>query len=234
MFSFLKLTEAQGSAYDQELRGVFLRKLPAREPAEEVGDSTLKLLVDGYSRLGAFVGLAAEFPPAASFMGGIGFSRSIYQDPSTGLYTPYYPYVPGTETDWNESVLLGMPVRSLRFGAMPDPVRQRSGSRAGDPGSDFGRSGVPARSTRIGSGDHRGDETAGDREGPTLETRRVKNIDPQRPMPERPFRGYASGLLDNKMVGSGRTAVPVEPRRAGPRSPSRGAARLGAWPDSTS
>ena len=52
-------------------------------------------------------------------MGGIGFSRSIYQDPSTGLYTPYYPYVPGTETDWNESVLLGMPV-PFRFGFRGD------------------------------------------------------------------------------------------------------------------
>ncbi len=107
MFSFLKVTEAQGTAYEQELRGIFLRKLPTRAPAAAADASTLKLMLDGYSRLGIFLGLAGSLPPAATFTGGIGFSRSLFIDPATGLSTPFFPGGSGTETYWNTSTLLG-------------------------------------------------------------------------------------------------------------------------------
>ncbi len=121
MFSFLKVNEAQGTAYDQELRGIFLRKLPSKAEVGPTDDTTLKLLVDGYSRLGVFVGIAGDFPPAASFDAGIAFSRSLFVDPATGLYTPFYPDPDpdGTKVYPNWSVLLGIPV-PFRFGFEAD------------------------------------------------------------------------------------------------------------------
>ncbi len=119
MFSFLKVDEAQGTAYNQELHGIFLRKLPTRAPVGGTSDATLKLLVDGYSRLGVFLGLAGDFPPAATFDAGIAFSRSLFVDPGTGLYTPFYPYGDGTDVYWNSSVLLGVHV-PFRFGFSAD------------------------------------------------------------------------------------------------------------------
>jgi len=114
-FSFLKLTETDGGAYEQQLRGIFLRKLPTRAPAAPPNAPTLKLMLDAYSRLGVFLGFDGRFPPDASFMGGIAFSRSIFYDEDTGLYTPYFPDGPGTTSYWNRSVLLGIEV-PFRFG----------------------------------------------------------------------------------------------------------------------
>lgn len=119
LFSFLKVNEAQGTAYDQELHGVFLRKLPTRATTAPKSDATLKLLLDAYSRLGVFAGVAGNFPPAASFDAGIAFSRSLFVDPATGLYTPFYPYGTVTDVYPNSSVLLGVDV-PFRFGFKAD------------------------------------------------------------------------------------------------------------------
>ncbi len=116
-FSFLKVAEAQGTVYDQELRGIFLRKLPAKAPAASADNSTLKLMVDAYSRLGVFVGLAGDFPQDASFMGGIAFGRTIIYDGFTGLYS-------SVDTPWNSSILFGMPV-PFRFGFKGDAQASR-------------------------------------------------------------------------------------------------------------
>lgn len=129
LFSFLKVAEAQGTAYEQELRGIFLRKLPARAEPEAADASTLKLMIDVYSRLGMFLGLAGAFPPSTSFKGGIGFSRTLFVDPSTGLATPYFPYGTGSETYWNSSSLFGATV-PFRYGFEGD-MKAASGPWSG-------------------------------------------------------------------------------------------------------
>lgn len=114
-FSFLKVNEAGGTVYDRELRGIFLRTLPTRADARADDGATLKLLADAYSRLGVFVGIAGDFPPGVSFTAGIARSRSLFVDPLTGLFTPFFPWGTGSDVDWNSSVLLGIPV-PFRFG----------------------------------------------------------------------------------------------------------------------
>jgi hypothetical protein len=122
-FSFLKVTETGSEAYEQELRGIFLRKLPTRAPAAPANASTLKLMVDAYSRLGMFAGLEGSFPPSVSFKGGLGFSRSIFE--YNGLYTPYYPYDTTTGSIYNVSALFGIPV-PFRYGFAADAKASRA------------------------------------------------------------------------------------------------------------
>ncbi len=113
-FSFLQITDTGGPAYREELRGLFLRKIPGEAPPPNKG--TLKLLLDGYSRLGILTGLQGDFSPLATFRAGLGFSRSIflYAD-TTGAqyYTPFYPTT--GQMYWNTSSILGMVV-PFRFG----------------------------------------------------------------------------------------------------------------------
>ncbi len=113
-FSFLQMTEAGGgSAFREEIRGLFLRKIPGESPPPDKG--SLKLLLDGYSRLGVFTGLSGDFSPLATFRAALGFSRSIFlfSDSSGQYYTPYY-----SQTGlmyWNTSSILGT-VLPFRFG----------------------------------------------------------------------------------------------------------------------
>lgn len=117
-FSFLQLTEAGDAGYNLELNGLFLRKVPATTPPVNKGQ-TLKLMVDAYSRLGAFAGIAGDFSPLTTFRTGIAVSRSIFLDPATGLSTPFLPFaVTGYEVGedfWNSSSIFAMPV-PFRFG----------------------------------------------------------------------------------------------------------------------
>ena len=111
-FSFLQVSDTGGTAYKEELRGLFLRKIPGEAPPPDNGQN-LKFLLDVYSRLGGFIGMTGDFPPLANFRAGIGISRSIFLDPTTGLYSPYY-YQTG-QTYWNASSFFGLPV-PFRFG----------------------------------------------------------------------------------------------------------------------
>ena len=52
-FSFLQVSETGETAYREELRGLFLRKIPGESPPPDKGQD-LKLLLDVYSRLGGF------------------------------------------------------------------------------------------------------------------------------------------------------------------------------------
>ena len=113
-FSFLQISDTGAPAYREELRGLFLRKIPGESPPPDKG--TLKFLLDGYSRLGVFTGLNGDFPPVASFRLGLGFSRSLflYTDPTGAqYYTPYYSQ--SGLMYWNTSSILGA-LLPFRFG----------------------------------------------------------------------------------------------------------------------
>ncbi|MCX7038390.1 MAG: hypothetical protein NT005_04565 [Spirochaetes bacterium] len=117
--SFLKLTEADTANYGLELHGIFLKKIPATAPAAEK-EGSLKLMLDAYSRLGAFAGIAGDFPPLASFKAGVGVSRSLFSIPLTntasGNWTQFWIEPDGTAVSkWNSSSLFGLPV-PFRFG----------------------------------------------------------------------------------------------------------------------
>jgi hypothetical protein len=117
-FSFLQLSSPSGQGYDLERHGLFLRKVPA-QPNEKADTNTLKLMLDAYSRLGVFAGIAGDFSPVGTFRAGIAVSRDIFLDQS-GYYTPYLPvdlsptYVLG-QGIWNTSNLLGLAV-PFRYG----------------------------------------------------------------------------------------------------------------------
>ncbi|HVP18319.1 MAG TPA: hypothetical protein VMU36_04930, partial [Spirochaetia bacterium] len=119
-FSFLQISETGETAYKEELRGLFLRKIPGESPPPDNGQK-LKLLLDLYSRLGAFAGMSGDFPPLASFRVGLGFSRSVFlftDSSGAQYYTPYFydsnasavtgPY-------WNTSSFFGI-LLPFRFG----------------------------------------------------------------------------------------------------------------------
>lgn len=144
-FSVLSLTNP--GDYREELRGIFLRKIPGAPPPD---DSYLKLMLDLYARLGMFAGAAGMLP--VSDVGEVNFqvaaarSRNIYFDSARGTYTIYDPNDRSERLHWNESTLFGTTV-PLRYGVeLSGDVRFSGGSvRAGmelfsDPEfpSDFG------------------------------------------------------------------------------------------------
>jgi lipopolysaccharide assembly outer membrane protein LptD (OstA) len=113
--SFLQLAQPDDAAYDQELRGIFLHKVPAAKGARPDGGATLKLMADAYSRLGLYAGLAGDFPPAASFRVGMGASRSLFLG-TTGVYSPFYIESDGSDSMyWNSSSIFGFTI-PFRFG----------------------------------------------------------------------------------------------------------------------
>jgi hypothetical protein len=116
-FSFLQLSSAGSAGYDLETHGLFLRKVPSQSSAPP-DTRTLKVMLDAYSRLGFFAGIAGDFTPVGTFRTGIALSRSIFTDP-TGYYTPYLPVaVPGYTVGqdiWNTSNFVGLDV-PFRFG----------------------------------------------------------------------------------------------------------------------
>ena len=117
-FSFLQLSGSGETGYALEPHGLFLRKMPGVIPPKDDGH-TLKLMLDGYTRLGVMAGLAGDFSPVGTFRTSIGVTRSIFLDPSNQLYTPYLPvpnppYNVGDEF-WNSSSVFGLSVPA-RFG----------------------------------------------------------------------------------------------------------------------
>jgi lipopolysaccharide assembly outer membrane protein LptD (OstA) len=115
--SFMQLSPTgAGTDYDQELHGIFLHKIPITEGEAKKSPSTLKLELDGYSRLGVFTSIEGDFSPLATFRVSLAESRSIFSDPLTGTNTPYFILPDGTEVSfWNESSIFGLAV-PLRFG----------------------------------------------------------------------------------------------------------------------
>ena len=69
--------------------------------------------------MGAFVGLAGDFSPLATFRAGLGVTRSLFYDSSSSTYTPFLPTATGSykvgDQFWNSSSLLGITV-PFRYG----------------------------------------------------------------------------------------------------------------------
>lgn len=93
-FSFLRTTD--DTQYDEVRAGLFLRKVPSvgrPEAGDADGSRFLKVMVDLYSRFGAFAGAEAALETDANaqlfFKGGIGASRTIYFDSQLG-FTPFF------------------------------------------------------------------------------------------------------------------------------------------------
>lgn len=110
------LSFAQGNSEGKkELRGVFLKPMEGETAA--ASNSSLKVLADVYSSLGACIGLVGNFPTAGPFEGlkftvEAGLSRSIF---TTTTGTGYSPYIAaaGWESVWNESRIFSgsLPIR---------------------------------------------------------------------------------------------------------------------------
>ena len=110
--------------YREELRGLFLRRVPTDTPPPD--EHYLKLMLDLYARLGLFMGVAGDLPLAESgaleFQVGVARSRSIW--PLGGSRIASDP-VSG-RSYWHDSSLFGVTL-PLRYGmelagnlALPD------------------------------------------------------------------------------------------------------------------
>jgi lipopolysaccharide assembly outer membrane protein LptD (OstA) len=108
-----------GSSGPKKVHGLFLR--PTDEAGAKVDtSSSLKLLADVYSNLGAFVGLDGGFSKlgaltSLSLKSGLGLSRSLFYE-STGYYSPFDAASdPAYTSVWNSSSLFGQTV-PFRYG----------------------------------------------------------------------------------------------------------------------
>ena len=105
--SVLSLTDP--GQYREELRGLFLRKVAA--DATPAAGRYLKVMLDGYARLGVFAGIAGELPVAETgkidFHVGAARSRSIFGPPGYTAYRNGRSY-------WHESSLFGATI-PLRY-----------------------------------------------------------------------------------------------------------------------
>ncbi|GAH33408.1 unnamed protein product, partial [marine sediment metagenome] len=104
--SFISGTGEGFVKYKREIRGLFLREVEEEYAPPEHDEWFLKVLLDVYSRLGGFIGIAGDFSPYSSFQGGIGFSRCL--DTVDEVYTYLWPddlqnYI----SFWNRSWLFG-------------------------------------------------------------------------------------------------------------------------------
>ncbi|MBN2441445.1 MAG: hypothetical protein JXJ04_08860 [Spirochaetales bacterium] len=106
-FSFLRVTEDDTNKYKKEIKGLFLRTTDTKlEIDPKKKDWYLKIMADVYTRLGGFLGIDGNFPPAFSIKGGIALSRNVYYD---GIgYTEYDPLINDElKDDWNETSIFG-------------------------------------------------------------------------------------------------------------------------------
>jgi len=88
-----------------------------REP--EASDDQIRVLIDLYTMLGAFIGMDGQISQAGivqnlEFFGGIAVTRHLYQYASQGLaYSPYYITAEGARQSWNTTTVgpLELPFR---------------------------------------------------------------------------------------------------------------------------
>ncbi len=95
---------------EQKREGLFFRN--QKEDAKDIDPDYLKLMVDGYSSLGAMVGLDGSFSTDSyfktiSFLVSAGFSRTLYE-PSSGL--SYSTYDDEGKEHYNSGVFFGYEV----------------------------------------------------------------------------------------------------------------------------
>ncbi len=98
---------------EQRREGLFLRNLP--EDAKDSNGDYLKLMVDGYSSLGAMVGVDGSFQTSGyvnsvKFLGSVAFSKTLFAPSSGILYSTYDSL--GNE-HYNKGIFFGneIPVR---------------------------------------------------------------------------------------------------------------------------
>ncbi len=114
IFSLLKIEGSNEGTYEEELRGLFLRK--TGKTVESINKDYLKLFFDIYSKLGIFSGLEGKFSSGIDFKGGVAYSRDIFLDEVTGFYTPIFPDENGNPVSyWNHSSIFGLDL-PLRYG----------------------------------------------------------------------------------------------------------------------
>jgi hypothetical protein len=115
------LTRILGNSSDMEKRreGIFLRSTGKK--VKDPSATTLKVLVDYYTNLGAYLGTELSTPKAGILNAmdlslGLGFSRTVIRD-AAGNYSPFTPVevVPGEisydgSVDWNKANLFSMEV----------------------------------------------------------------------------------------------------------------------------
>ena len=127
--SVLSLTDP--GLYREELRGLFLRKVPADEAPDD--EYFLKLMLDLYARLGLFTGVAGVLPLAENskleFQAAVARSRSIWR--LNGGMTAIDPQ--SGRSHWHDSSLFGVTL-PLRYGlelagnlTLPDSVLKLKG-----------------------------------------------------------------------------------------------------------
>jgi lipopolysaccharide assembly outer membrane protein LptD (OstA) len=101
----------------KQVHGLFLR--PSGDAGAKVDtSSSLKVLADIYSNLGAFVGLDSSFDKLGPFTGfsiksGLGVSRSLFYE-STGYYSPF-DAASEYQSAWNASSFFGQAI-PFRYG----------------------------------------------------------------------------------------------------------------------
>ncbi|NLK46172.1 MAG: LPS-assembly protein LptD [Treponema sp.] len=110
---------AQPSQLMQQRRdGLFLRNLDT-PLGEDYSKDYLKILLDGYSNLGAMVGVQGEFSSTDSYFKNISFydligvSRNLYNVEENALFSPYNTI---GKSEWNKSNLFGKKL-PFRFAA---------------------------------------------------------------------------------------------------------------------
>jgi hypothetical protein len=118
------LTKIMGNSADMEKRreGIFLRSTgrKIRNPDE----INLKAMFDVYANLGIYAGTELVVPKrgalsSLNFSGGVGFTRTITQDPQgSGNYSPFAPNYEGT-SEWNRGRLFSWDV-PFRFRFVPE------------------------------------------------------------------------------------------------------------------
>ena len=122
-FSLLQLAEERAPQSEREIRGLFLvpRETPAPEPPDP--NTTVRLMADLYTRLGAYVALDGVWPrlgplQSVRFYLGLAASRHIYatDHPGAGFaYTPYFVTDGEARLSWNTSQIGGL-MLPLRYG----------------------------------------------------------------------------------------------------------------------
>jgi hypothetical protein len=114
--SLLRLTEEPEAGYRRVRRGMFLTVDPENKAPVESQDRYVAVMADLYTRLGGMVGVDVKLPPQYTGRLGLGVSRSIFRDGSTGAYTPYWDDPEqGYVSVWNTTSIAGATL-PFRFG----------------------------------------------------------------------------------------------------------------------
>lgn len=113
--SFLQVTDTAQPSSEKTLRGLYLMKDPDRKSDPKAkappADWVFKVMADIYTNLGFFSGFDGSFTnltpfQSLKFSGGIGFSRTIFNDTPWRILNENQPNVSYTD-EWNSTYFLG-------------------------------------------------------------------------------------------------------------------------------